>query len=160
MSETLVQDTLVRMVVPMRREFGAALDVARMRRDLPYAHMVVAHALRSRDVRLRGYAKLIDKHVLRMGELPPAEPDDADAAAAAAEVAAAVLRRRAQTAARALLDSVGPAGEPLAMRIEGAADAAALDAALKAAQVFVAQLRGQAASRAYGERLGATSVAA
>ena len=56
-----VQDALVRMVVPMRREFGVAVDVPRMRVDVGYARFIVAQALNSQSPPLRERASLIDR---------------------------------------------------------------------------------------------------
>jgi hypothetical protein len=56
-----VQDALVRMVVPMRREFGVAVDVPRMRVDVGYARFIVAQALNSQSQPLREHAALIDR---------------------------------------------------------------------------------------------------
>lgn len=47
-----VQDAFTRMVIPLRREFGLALDVPRMRHDVDYAQFVVAAAMRSQDPHL------------------------------------------------------------------------------------------------------------
>jgi hypothetical protein len=55
-----VQNAFTRMVVPMRREFGATLDVPRLRRDLDYAQFIVAQALMSREPSLRDSARLVD----------------------------------------------------------------------------------------------------
>jgi hypothetical protein len=46
----------VRMVIPMKREFGRSLDVHQFLHDLPYATEVIQEALKSKDERLRGYA--------------------------------------------------------------------------------------------------------
>lgn len=55
-----VQNAFTRMVVPMRREFGVALDVPRLRSDLDYAQFIVAEALMSREPSLRDCARLLD----------------------------------------------------------------------------------------------------
>jgi hypothetical protein len=56
-----VQDALVRMVVPMRREFGVTVDVPRMRRDMIYAQFIVSQALTSGAKPLRDSACLVDR---------------------------------------------------------------------------------------------------
>ena len=56
-----VQDALVRMVVPMRHEFGIAVNVPRMRMDIGYARFIVAQALASRSQALRDSAELIER---------------------------------------------------------------------------------------------------
>lgn len=53
--------TLVRMVVPMRREFGRSLDVSHFMRDTSYAREVLDHARQSMDPRLRDYAAWVEK---------------------------------------------------------------------------------------------------
>jgi hypothetical protein len=55
---------LVRMVVPMRREFGRQLDVRHFLHDLEYAHEVIQQALTSQDARLLQYAKYVADHHL------------------------------------------------------------------------------------------------
>lgn len=56
-----VQDAFVRMVVPMRREFGVSVDVPRMRCDMVYAQFIVSQALGSRALALRASAQLVDR---------------------------------------------------------------------------------------------------
>lgn len=65
---------LVRMVVPMRREFGQSLDVQHFLHDLAYAEEVLRTARGSQDQRLREYADYVAKLRLgpRLGE--PAAP--------------------------------------------------------------------------------------
>jgi len=65
----------VRMVIPMKREFGRSLDVHQFLHDLPYATEVIQEALKSNDERLRGYAAYAQTKIFgpRGGEpLPPA----------------------------------------------------------------------------------------
>lgn len=54
-------NVLVRMVVPMRREFGRSLDVRQFMRDGSYARGVLDEALGSRDPRLLEYARYVDR---------------------------------------------------------------------------------------------------
>jgi hypothetical protein len=49
----------VRMVIPMKREFGRSLDVQQFIHDLPYAKEVIELALSSKDQRLNGYAEYV-----------------------------------------------------------------------------------------------------
>ncbi len=58
-----LQGAFVRMVVPLRREFGIALDVQRMRSDIDYAQFAVALALRSDSPALHHCAELVDGHI-------------------------------------------------------------------------------------------------
>jgi len=55
---------LVRMVVPMRREFGRQLDVRHFLHDLEYAREVIQQALTSQDARLLQYATYVEQHHL------------------------------------------------------------------------------------------------
>ena len=61
---------LVRMVVPLRREFGEHLNVQHFLHDLDYAQDVLQKALSSQDNRLREYAQYVSKMRLgpRLGE--------------------------------------------------------------------------------------------
>jgi len=52
---------LVRMVIPMRREFGRSLDVSHFMHDTSYAREVLDHARQSVDPRLRDYAACVEK---------------------------------------------------------------------------------------------------
>ena len=63
-SNSELMNYLVRMVVPMRREFGRSLDVRHFLHDLEYARDVIQQALTSQDARLLQYAKYIDEHHL------------------------------------------------------------------------------------------------
>jgi hypothetical protein len=60
-----------------------------------------------------------------------------------------------KAAVRALNDALGPSGETLAIRMEGAATAAELRPLLQRAAALVASVRGSAAGRAYAERFTA-----
>lgn len=53
-------NALVRMVVPMRREFGRSLDVQTFLHDLAYARDILDQALTSSDARLLEYAKYVE----------------------------------------------------------------------------------------------------
>ena len=78
-----VMNTLLRMIVPMRREFGVNLDVKHFLHDLDYRQDVIAQALKSQDTRLRDYAQYVDKLLAgpRMAAQPPTPPAAAAAAA-------------------------------------------------------------------------------
>ncbi|HSW23549.1 MAG TPA: hypothetical protein VLJ62_12330 [Burkholderiaceae bacterium] len=78
---------LVRMVVPMRREFGRQLDVRHFLHDLEYAREVIRQALSSQDPRLLQYAKYVEDHHLgprNASNAPAAQPAEQAAAPAAA----------------------------------------------------------------------------
>src|SRR4030095_11656726 len=63
-SNSELMNYLVRMVVPMRREFGRSLDVRHFLHELEYARDVIQQALTSQDARLLQYAKYIEQHHL------------------------------------------------------------------------------------------------
>ena len=73
--DSSVLNFVIRMVVPMRREFGRSLDVQLFLRDKEYARVVLEQALASRDQRLRDYADYVSRHLsgARVAE-PPAVP--------------------------------------------------------------------------------------
>lgn len=60
----------VRMVIPLRREFGRMLDVSHFMHDDVYARGMIDLAKSSSDARLRGYATFLNSH----SGLVPAEP--------------------------------------------------------------------------------------
>jgi hypothetical protein len=83
-NDSELMNYLVRMVVPMRREFGRALDVRHFLHDLEYAREVIQQALTSQDARLLQYAKYVADH-----HLGPRNASNAGAAAPAAAPKAA-----------------------------------------------------------------------
>jgi hypothetical protein len=80
-----VMNTLLRMIVPMRREFGRSLDVKHFLHDLEYRQEIITQALQSQDTRLRDYAQYIEKLMAgpRTAAHPPPPPAAAEKAAAA-----------------------------------------------------------------------------
>ncbi len=150
-----LQDTLVRMIVPMRREFGRAIEISQMLREPRYARAVIAEAMTSREERLRNYAALAERHLRAAEKAPPSPAPDA-----AAPSPAVALQRQAAQAARLLIDMVGPAGEPLAIRIERAKDEKALEELVAQARDHIAASRGGARAAEFTLRLGATTNAA
>jgi hypothetical protein len=82
-SNSELMNYLVRMVVPMRREFGRQLDVRHFLHDLEYAREVIQQALTSQDARLLQYAKYVVEH-----HLGPRNASNSVAAPRAAEKAA------------------------------------------------------------------------
>lgn len=82
-NDSQLMNYLVRMVVPMRREFGRSLNVGQFLHDFAYAREVLEEALRSQDPRLIDYARYVERrlHGARIA-------DSASAAAPAAEPAA------------------------------------------------------------------------
>ncbi len=86
--ESQVLNCVVRMVVPMRREFGRTLDVQRFLREPDYAQAVIDQALASRDLRLRDYALYVQRHLGGPREVDAPPVPGAAATAAAADAAA------------------------------------------------------------------------
>jgi len=62
-NDSQIMNYLVRMVVPMRREFGRKLDVAQFLHDFSYATEVLEEARSSQDARLREYANHVEKYL-------------------------------------------------------------------------------------------------
>ena len=62
---------LVRMVVPMRREFGRKLDIGQFMHDFAYATEVLAQARGSQDARLREYGLYVEKRMHGALPTPP-----------------------------------------------------------------------------------------
>jgi hypothetical protein len=145
-----LQDTLVRMIVPMRREFGRAIEISQMLREPRYAQAVIAEAMTSREERLRNYAALAERY-LRAAEKAPQTP----APGTAAPSSTAALARDAAQAARYLIDLIGPAGESLAIRIERAKDDKTLRDLVAYARDHIAASRGNASAAEFMQRVGA-----
>ncbi len=61
--DSQIMNYLVRMVVPMKREFGRRLDVGQFMRDSAYATEVIEEARGSQDPRLREYCTYVDKRL-------------------------------------------------------------------------------------------------
>jgi hypothetical protein len=71
---------LVRMIIPIKREFGRSLDVHQFLHDLPYATEVVQEALKSKDERLRSYAAYVETKILGPRNSGAPAPKEASAA--------------------------------------------------------------------------------
>ena len=102
-ADSQLMNYLVRMVVPMRREFGRSLNVGQFLHDLSYAREVLDEALSSKDGRLLEYARYVETrlHGPRIADGPmvpsvPAEaaPVEQPAAAPAPSKAADELKAR------------------------------------------------------------------
>lgn len=145
-----MQNVLVRMVVPMRREFGCALDVQQMRRDRAYAESIVTQALTSRVESLRDCARLIGHHLSAAQTAPKAQRP---AAGRSVTSQADAVQHDAALAARRLIDLVGPMAEALAIRIERAPDAQALEKLIGDARACIAGVRGEAAASDYAQQI-------
>jgi hypothetical protein len=68
---------VVRMVTPMRREFGFALDVANVLRNVSYAREVIERAKTSQDARLREYADYLELKIFGPRNGPATRVDKA-----------------------------------------------------------------------------------
>jgi hypothetical protein len=85
-ADSALMNWAIRMVVPMKREFGLALDVQQFLRDRPYAQSLIDVALGSRDPRLVEYAQHVQRHFsgARMADPPKVDPTAAAPQAQAA----------------------------------------------------------------------------
>jgi hypothetical protein len=74
--DTQLMNYLVRMVVPLRREFGRQLNVGQFLHDFTYAREVLDEALNSQDPRLLEYARYVEKrlHGPRIADTPAPPP--------------------------------------------------------------------------------------
>ncbi len=61
--DSQIMNYVLRMVIPMRREFGRVLDVPHFLHDRVYAQEVLREAAGSQDQRLRDYAALLEKQI-------------------------------------------------------------------------------------------------
>jgi hypothetical protein len=104
-SNSELMNYLVRMVVPMRREFGRQLDVRHFLHDLEYAREVIQQALSSQDPRLLQYAKYVGDH-----HLGPRNASNAPAARSAEKGG----RGRGGSAHAACAQRMAPSANPTA----------------------------------------------
>lgn len=86
----------VRMVIPMRREFGRALDVPHFLHDFVYAREVLEQAKGSQDGRLREYAAYLENKMFgpRNGPAPAVAAPAPASAAGEVEMSEEELRQR------------------------------------------------------------------
>lgn len=103
-ADSQLMDVLVRMVVPMRREFGRQLDVRQFLHDVVYAQDVVTQALGSKDARLLEYARYVEQR--RFGPRDVAPPTPGPAAKAAEPAAPAKAAKPASPTADELRERV------------------------------------------------------
>ena len=159
-----VLDAVVRMVVPMRREFGCSVDVQAFMRDAAYAHQVLGQALNSQVERLRQYAEVAQRHLVppqnKAARTAAPAPTRAPAAAADQAVAHAGFAAHRRDAVQRLLALVGPVAEPLCIKMETARTPADLAPLLILARQVVANQRGAQAARDYRAAVGQGNPAA
>jgi hypothetical protein len=89
-----IMNYAVRMVVPMRREFGCQLDVHLFLGDAAYRRGMLDQARKSQDPRLRDYASYVESRLQGARDIAPPAPAKLAAApvptpASAADAAAA-----------------------------------------------------------------------
>lgn len=87
--DSQIVNYVVRMVVPMRREFGRSIDVQQFLRDGEYARAVLEEALTSQDARLVEYATYVSQRLLSARVAAAPAPAAARAALAPPPAAAA-----------------------------------------------------------------------
>lgn len=94
-----LMNTLLRMVVPMRREFGRNLDVKHFLHDFEYQQDIIKQALTSQDPRLREYTQYVQTLVSGpRGSTQPPAPPKASAAPVIETLSAAPQGRPAEAA--------------------------------------------------------------
>ena len=150
-----LMNVAVRMVVPLRREFGRMLDVTHFLYDTAYAKGIVDLARSSRDARLRGYAMFLEG---RLGLVPmvqvlaePAAQRPAPAAPApSAPTNAASFQEAKILCARHLTDILGPSAVQMCLKIEAARSVADLVTAAQRAYAVVRDVRGAAQAERFG----------
>lgn len=79
LKDTELVNHVVRLVIPMRREFSVNVDVAQFLSNLVYAQGILAQAKISQDAALRERALHIES-VMFGGGAPPPPPKNRDAA--------------------------------------------------------------------------------
>lgn len=110
--DPMVLNVVVRMVVPMRREFGRSLDVQQFMHDQGYAQTVLEQALASRDERLRQYAQQVQQHLFGPRAATSPAPAVPAAAAPLLPPTAAASVADAAPAAPAAAAAAAPAVDP------------------------------------------------
>lgn len=70
--DTEVLNNVMRLSIPLRREFSMSLDLQRFMRDATYAKEVIEQALASSDAKLRERASYLKARIFGLkGETPP-----------------------------------------------------------------------------------------
>jgi hypothetical protein len=67
-------NTLIRMVVPMRREFQRHLDVQRFQQEPAYARQILDEAATTQDPRLKEFANYVARRMQSAGAAPSRAP--------------------------------------------------------------------------------------
>jgi hypothetical protein len=152
-ADTPLINVLVRMVVPMRREFGCVIDIQQIRTDASYARDVVQQAMTSQVERLREYAKIVDHHLQGAASATGRKSTPPAPAATSPMDGQPTLKRDAAKAARHLLNLIGPMAEPLAIQLEGVTDIDTAQVLAVRACDLVADTRGRRQALFYREQL-------
>ncbi len=105
-------NTVIRMVVPMRREFGRSLDVQQFMRDHDYARAVLEQALASQDQRLRDYAHYVSRLLAGAREADPPRVNGAAALDGPSTVPAALTPTPVNVVAPAAPSAQSVTGKP------------------------------------------------
>ncbi len=149
----------VRMVIPLRREFGRMLDVSHFMHDDVYARGMIDLAKSSSDARLRGYATFLELHKGLVPAEPPAGKLSSSGASAVAAKPQAAASRAAdfagvkQRSANLVLALLGPTAQALCLRLEAAATVDEFVAAAKRAHAVVRDIRGEARARGFADQV-------
>ena len=95
----------LRMVIPIKREFGRSLDVQHFLHDLAYAKEVLDEARQSQNPKLREYAEYLNSHLLgpRNASAPAPGVSQRLAAGTTSAKASDVPGKAAQAARRLML---------------------------------------------------------
>lgn len=154
----------VRMVVPLRREFGRVLDVSHFLHDAACAWGIIDLAKSSRDARPRGHAAFLDRQWGSAAAAAPVRPAPSVVAPVPAPVplpvlassAAAVLPAMDFTAikwrsARHVMALLGPTADALCLKIEGSATMDEFVAQARRAHGVVRDIRVAARADDFGD---------
>lgn len=99
-----IMNVAIRIVTPMRREFGRSVDLHHFLHDFDYAKEVLEQAKSSQDERLRGYALTLESRLLGPRYSSPMTPRSATAPVQPAAPSAAKSENKDQSGAAALTE--------------------------------------------------------
>jgi hypothetical protein len=69
-----IMNYALRMVIPMKREFGRSIDVQHFLHDFAYAKEVLDEARQSQNPKLREYAEYLDSRMMGPRHVAPRAP--------------------------------------------------------------------------------------
>ena len=158
----------VRMVIPLRREFGRSLDVSHFLHDAGYARQILDLAKSSQDPRLRGYAAALESRtsptpvpttttsiIEVLAESTASRPTQAGEIPHAPAVSTLALLEAKRFASRRLLHVLGPTATQLCLRIELAATIADVIVAVRRSCTVVRDVRGTTQAALFGDAVEA-----